>query len=453
MGTTGPTFTAGGLASGLDTNSIIDNLVKIESRSVDMAKAQQNAFQTQISQIGDLSSKLASFADAVKNLATNGVLGVKQVGTTSGFAATPSSTSTAGRYSITVDAMAQAAKARSAGFTAGTLVQGSTLTLGVSGTNYDITIADGSSLEMVASAINTAGAPVTAAVLDSNGTRYLSLTNRDTGFPVGQPPASALTITQTITGTTGQALGLAITQAATNAKVSVDGLQFERTNNLIADAVPGTTLSLQSVTTTAEDLVLSNDATSTQSNLQKMVDAYNSVMKTARAHLMAPVGSDRSQTLAGDSSLRSLQNSLEKMVSGVLNAGGTSIKTLADIGIKTTNDGTLSIDSTKLTNAISTDSRAVNALFQTASTGLGALATDLKTTYTDAISGIFSSRKTGLNKSVRRLDDTISELQDRVDSYRKRLVAQFTAMEKIVGNFKSIGNFLTQQTASKTNNN
>jgi flagellar hook-associated protein 2 len=446
-----PTFTAGGLASGLDTNSIIDSLVKIESRSVDMAKTRQDAFKAQISQVGDLVSRLTSFNTSLQALTKTGVLGVTQVGSASGYTATPSSSSTAGRYSILVDSVAAAAKAPSSGFTTGTLVMGSTLTIGVNGTPYDVTVADGSSLEMVAAAINTSGAPVSAAVLDSNGTRYLSVTNKDTGFTVGQPAASALTFAETITGATGQALGLSVFQPATNAKVFVDGLPFERTTNLIADALPGTTLSLQKITTTAEELVLTNDATSTQSNLQKFVDGYNKLAGLVRAQLTSAQTTDRSTTLAGDSSLRTLQQSLQAMVSGVLNPSATTLRTLADVGIQTGNDGLLTIDTAQLTSALSSDPRAVNALFQTASTGLGAASKTLTTTYTDAIDGILTSRTKGLNKSVKGLDDTISNLQVRVEGYRKRLVAQFAAMEKLVGSFKSIGNYLTQQETSRAN--
>lgn len=446
-----PTFTAGGLASGLDTNSIIDSLVKIESRSVDMAKTRQDAFKAQISQLGDLVSRLTSFTDSVQTLTKNGVLGVTQVGTASGYTATPSSSSTAGRYSVTVDAIAAAAKARSTPFTTGTLVKGSTLDIGVNGTTYSVAVADGSSLEMVATAINTSGAPVSASVLDSNGTRYLSVTNKDTGFTVGQPPASALTFVETTTGSTGQALGLSVFQPAVNAQVTVDGLPFERTTNLIADALPGTTLSLQKVTTTPEELVLSNDATSTQTNLQKFVDSYNKLIGQVRAHLTSGQTTDRSTTLAGDSSLRSLQQSLQAMVSGVLNPAATTLRTLSDVGIQTGNDGLLTIDLAKLTSAISSDPRAVNALFQTASTGLGASSQALTTTYTDAVNGVFTSRTKGLNKSVKGLDDTISNLQVRVEGYRKRLVNQFAAMEKLVGSFKSIGNYLSQQETSRAN--
>jgi flagellar hook-associated protein 2 len=439
-----PVFTAGGLASGLDTNSIIDQLVKLESTPITTAQSRQTAFKTQISQIGQLTTQLGALADAAKALQTNGVLGVAQVGSTSGFTATPGPTATAGRYTMQVDSLATTAKARSTGFGASSLVNGGDLTLGVNGTNYTVSIVDGSSLELVASQINTSGAPVSAAVLNTNGTRYLSISNRDTGFTVGQPASSALTLTENVTGTAGQSLGLAITQNAANAKVTIDGLQFERNNNVITDALPGVTLGLTATTTVASDLVLSNDAASTQANLQKFVDTYNALMTNVHTELDVQAGSARDSMLSGDNSIKTLQSSMQRMVSGVLSTNAT-IRTLADVGIKTSNDGTLSIDTVRLGNALSSDASAVNALFQTTTTGIGSLTANLNKTFTDGIDGIFTTRKIGLNNSVKRLDDSIIKMQARVDSYRKTLVAQFSAMEQIVSGFKSIGNFLTSQ--------
>ena len=58
------TFRAGGLASGLDTNSIIDQLVSIESTPLSLLRKRQTGIRTQISTLGDLASRLASRSDS-----------------------------------------------------------------------------------------------------------------------------------------------------------------------------------------------------------------------------------------------------------------------------------------------------------------------------------------------------------------------------------------------------
>lgn len=446
-------ITFGGLASGLDTNSIVDQLVKIESKSVDNATAQQAAFNSQVSAVGDLITKLQSMDTAVSALGDTGVLGVKQVGSASGFTATPSSAATAGRYAIQVDTLAQAAKARSTSFAASTdPVTGGTLRLTMKGTNYDVAIGDGDSLDTVARSINASGAPVSASILQANGTSYLSITARDTGFTVGGPASDALTITETSTGLLGKPLGATVFQAATNATFSIDGLAFERSSNTVSDALPGTTLTLAKQTTAPEDLVLANDPDATKASLQKFVDAYNAVAKIVHGNLNIAMMTDRTKTLSGDASVRALQSALTSLVTSQANPT-SSVRALADLGVKTGSDGTLSIDSARLASAIGTDPSAVNALFQKATTGLSASTSALVKGYTNSIDGVLVGRKKGLEQSAKRMDSVIAQQQLRVDKFKANLVKQFTAMEKVVSSFKSIGNFLSQQEAQTAKSN
>lgn len=445
------TFRAGGLASGLDTNSIIEQLVKLEGNSVTAAQKRQAAFQSQVSQLGDLVSKLKALGTSAESLKSSGALGLSQVGTTTGFSATPTSTANAGRYAVQINELATAAKAKTNPLTfasATDAVRGGSISISINGTVSTIPIADGMSLGDVAKAINDSGAAATATVLESNGQAVLSLTNKNTGFTPGQPAASGLTITASTTGVLGQPLGLAVTEDAKNALVTVDGIQFERSSNSASDILPGVSFVLKAKTTSAEDLVLSTDAQATAKNLEDFVSKYNAVMSVLRSNLNIGEQTDRSQTLGGDSSVRSLQGSLMSLVSTITNPGST-VRALADIGIKTQNDGTLAIDQAKLTSAISSDPDAVNALFQTATDGVGDKLKTLVDGYTNSTDGIFVSKTKSLNNTVKQISTQIDSLQMRVDAYREKLIAQFTAMEKIVSGFKSIGNYLTSQEAKK----
>ena len=237
-------------------------------------------------------------------------------------------------------------------------------------------------------------------------------------------------------------MGATTVQSAVNAKVTVDGLQFERRSNVLADVVPGTTMTLKATTATAEDLVLATSTADTQKTLQSFVDAYNGVMKLVRSNTAIAELTDRDQTLGGDPSVRGLQSALQQLVISEANPG-SAVRTLADVGIKTGQDGMLSIDAARLEKAIATDAGAVNALFRRASTGMAAATTSLVDRYTSGSDSILVSRQSGINRSIRSMDGRIEDLQRRVDAYREKLVRQFTAMEKVVGGFKSIGSFLT----------
>ncbi|MDP1830378.1 MAG: flagellar filament capping protein FliD [Archangium sp.] len=437
-------FRVGGLASGLDTNSIIDQLVKIESNSVTVAQARQSAYQAQISQLGDLTSKLKALATATTALKTGGALGLSQVGTASGFSATPGSAATAGRVSVLVEDLATAAKARSTQLTSGSsAVRGGTLAISINGTTTNVTLTDGMTLTAAAQAINDSGTGASAMVLESNGQAFLTITNTNTGFTPGQAAATGLTITETSTGVLGSALGFTVTDA-TNAKVTIDGLAFERSSNTITDALPGVTLALKAKTVVAEDLVLATDTAATSTKLGTFVSAYNDVMKILHQNLNIGEQIDRNKTLGGDSAVRGLQSTLMGLVSSISNPGSV-VRSLADLGIKTQQDATLTVDATRLAKALATDPAAVNELFQKATDGVADKVKTLVDGYTNSSDGILVSKSKSYDKSIKRISTHIDSLQLRLEAYRTKLINQFSAMEKIVSSFKSIGDYLTSQ--------
>jgi flagellar hook-associated protein 2 len=445
--TTTAAFRASGLATGIDTGAIIDQLVKIGSQPIDLLRTRQAGMNSQVSALGDVISKLQALSTAATALGDTGTLGTKVSSTSTGFSATSDAKAIAGRYDVTVGGLAAAAQARSAPFASTTPVTGGSLTLNVMGKDYPVTIPDGAALTDVAGLIRDSGAPVNATVLSNGTSSFLSITNLNTGFPIDGVAGDALSITETSTGSLGQALGATIkTPPAANAKVTVNGLDFDRQSNTLTDVIPGVTINLKGTTTTPEALVVDNDVDGTAKNLQKFVDAYNAVLKVVQTQLAPAPETDRAQTLAGDGSIRNLQGSLQRVISTVV--GSTGVRALADIGIKTGRDGSLTLDNATLGKAIARDSAAVNNLFSQPTTGLASVVKSLVATATNSVDGTLVQRKKGLNDNIKRMDTQADTMQARLDTYRDLLVSQFTQMEKIVSGLKATGNFLSQQTSS-----
>ncbi len=439
------TFRAGGLASGIDTNSIIDQLVTLESQPLTTIQKRQSGLQTQISTLGDIVSKLSTLATAAQNLGDSGALATRATSTNTTFSATPGSSAVAGRYSVQVQALAHAAKWRSVGMDPSAGHPGGTMTLTVQGKTYDpIKITDGESLADLAEAIRKTGAPVSAVVLSDGTKSYLSVTNRDTGVPM-TGAALKIDFSPTKAAAPDDPPVYSEIEPAQNAKIVVDKLTFSRPSNTISDAVPGATLTLNGEGA-AEDLVLDDDATATQANLQQFVTAYNSVMKVLNNQLSPAQGSDRSATLAGNSTVRSLQAQLQAML--VTKVGSGTVRTLADLGVKTAKDGSLSIDATVLQSAISREPDSVNALFSTAGTGLGTAVQTLVDNNTRAGDGLLTMSISSLQGDVTDLGNQADDLNRRIDQYRTNLVNQFTAMEQTISSLKSAGNYLTSYTSS-----
>ena len=445
MATTTPIFTAGGLASGLDTNSIVDKLVSLESQPITKNNNLQAALTYQISALGDLTSKIKSLSTSAAGLA-KGVTTSTAVTVPSGITAVAGTGALPGRYSITVTDIATTAKARSGQFdSANSQVAGGTLGLHVKGVAYSISIAANSDLGSVAQQINASGAPINASVITDGKKFYLSVSNRDTGKPIGSGVDGGVTIDSDPTG-----IGLHVTQDAVNASIMVDDLPVESQSNQITTAIPGVTLNVVSKQTTAGDLVISSDSTKSQSSLQGFVDTYNSIMTSLQQSLRPdPKAPPATGSTLDGSLVLGLERKLQGLLSSQVVATGAH-RTLADIGVKIQSDGTLTIDSARFSAAMSTDSRGVDAIFSTASTGIAAQAKALSTALADPLDGQLIQRQTSLRKNIKDLDVANQRLQDHVDSYKANLQAQFAHMESLIANYNSIGNFLSASSGLTT---
>lgn len=456
------TFSVGGLATGMDTNSIIDQLVSLESQPITDIKKQQSNINVQISALADLINSVKALDTAAADLGTNGVFAAKTTSTNTAFSATPGTGAAPGRFSVEVNQLATAARWRSSAFASGQSLQSGTLTLTIQGKQYPpddsptgpIRIEATDTLADVAYKIRTSGAPVSAVALkDSAGDSYLSLSSLATGQPLDG--GADLELSFTADGVVnGQPVYDADTSPGvthgTNARVYVDGLEFERTSNTVNDILPGITLNLTKQAPGApEDLVIATDGDATKARLQKFVDAYNATMTLVQRQLNVTKDTDRSRTLAGDAAVRDLQSRLQKLIIGKV-GDLQGVRTLADIGIKTERNGSLSIKSDVLTSALARDPAAVNALFSTAGTGLADAIHAMAQDETKVGTGVLVADQDGLQKRISDLDDQTAKLQLRIDAFRQNLVNQFTAMETTVSGLKSMGTFLTNAFASSS---
>lgn len=446
MATTSATtsnFTVGGLASGLDTNSIVDKLVAIEALPIAKNNQRQASLNVQISSIGDLLSKIKSLSTSATSL-SKGVTAYSITSTPTGVSAAVGNGASSGTYSIAVGSVASAAKARSGTFNSSNdTVPGGDLKMTVQGVAYTIPIAANSDLGSAVQQINQSAAPVRAAVI-SDGTHYfVSLLNRETGKPIGSGLTGGMTITSDATG-----LGMVVKQNATNATITIDGdLNVESTTNEISNAIPGVTLTASSIQTTPSNLVVSSDASKTSSNLQGFVDSFNSIIgilnQSLRPDPKNPPAAD--SQLEGSTAL-ALEQQLQRLLSAPASTTG-AYHTLADVGIKLQNDGTLTLDSATLNKALAKDPSSVDSIFSAASTGIAARASDLSKRFTDSVDGQLVQRTKSLKATIKNLQTSNDKLQNYVDAFKLQMQTSFARMESLIASYKTIGTFLSTNSA------
>jgi flagellar hook-associated protein 2 len=445
MATLGPTFQAGGLASGMDTTALVDQLMALEARPVTLMAARQKAYTVQISNLGQLAANLAGLKSAATSLKTDGISVIKANSTYTDFSVSGSADNV-GRYTINVDTLASSAKTRLQPFTSATdetLIPDDIIHISLDGgTAVDINTT-GRTLNEIASDINSAVSGVTASIVNDGTNYHLSITRKDTGY-TGAVPGTALAITVDNPGAWNQ--GAWVTTNATNAKVFVDGLEISRRTNELTDVISGATLSLKAASGTDTTVVFERDGGSTQANLQRLIDSYNTVAKYLQSHLRAAPGVKPQDEKLSGTAITGLQQQLQGLMANEYNTTG-AIRTMGNLGIKLLKDGTLELDGTKLAAAVAADPQAVDKIFTTLSTGLSARVTTIVDRYTNALDGILVNKQKDLQKTIDNLDKRKEAITLRLERRREQMVRQFTAMERLVSNFSSIGQFLENQSA------
>ena len=334
---TGPLFQAGGLASGLDTNAIIDNLILADSAPLNRLKQRQSDYKVQISTLGTLQTQLQALQSASAALSTNGVVSIQPNSTFSDFKVTGSAAAE-GTTTIKVEQLAKEAKMRSTHFTSAqdpAVVPDGNLQFSIDGNTSAVIDTTGKTLADVAEAINQNVSQVHASVLSTADGYYLNISRKSTGFATSD--VEALKIVQ------DPGLGIATTQAAQNAKVDIDGLTLIRPSNTITDAISGSTLILTGASNVDNNVTFTADSSATETALNTFVTAYNTVAATLHSQLVTDPTVAYGDTLVDGNTAGAIQRSMQQMMSALVVPTG-AVRTLADLGLELQQDGTLTLN-------------------------------------------------------------------------------------------------------------
>lgn len=457
--------TALGAGSGIDIKALVEQLVTAQYENKNNAlTAKNDTLTAQISSVSQIKSAITAFDSALKALIKDGSLQTQPNSSNTGVVrATAIVGKTIDQLSGTVEvrqlASAQVAGAAPVASKTAPIGTGKlTLTLGTatiadgamtgftagSGTPIDITITSAnSSLQGIADAINAKKAGVTASILtDADGSRLVlkGATGAAQAFTLtatedaGAPGLAALDIGVGATGT-------AISSSAQDAIVAVDGVAVKRSANSIDDLIPGVKLDLVSASPgTKVSLGTVAPADSLKQAVGDFVDAYNqlySMLQTATDPVTGP--------LRADSAAKALMRSMGQLTVKDMTPGAATSEphTLAALGVKTNRDGSLTLDSAKLTKALNEHPAAVETMFKDGAGVSAALA---------AIATTASSNTYGLGASENRYEKAQVEVAEDVqkaiaaaDDTRTRMTRQFASMDAIVASYKATQTFLQQQ--------
>jgi len=291
---------------------------------------------------------------------------------------------------------------------------GTPVTVTVDGTN--------NTLNGVASSINGLDLGVLATVVsDANGAR-LSLVSKTSGAP------GDLTISNNTTG-------LAFTKAVTgaNATLTVDGIPVESASNTVSGVLEGVTLSLLTAQPgTPVTVKVDSNTEQAHQAVDDFVKSYNALIQALNSQFTYNTTTKTAGALSTDSSVRFFQQRLLENVN-YSTSGNNGFVNLATIGVHMADDGTLTVNSSELDDALSSHfSEAQNLLQSLTPAGFARnFATDLAA-LSDSTNGPLNVSLAGVNRTLDGLADHIQSFEDRLELRRQALTQEFSRIDAML---------------------
>ena len=434
---------AGGIGSGLDVNSLVTQLVSAERAPAEQRfRGIESTAKAQISAFGSLRGTLASLESALDSFKREGADPGRKalLPENAGFAANATAKAVPGSYQVRIEQIATAHKLQSGARASDEQVGHGTLVLQVGEHDpIEVEIAEGKgTLADIRNAINAAAGEhgPRASLVRGDAGDVLVLTSPHTGTE------GAITITtQGGDGKLASLTNASLNEvtAAAQAEVWVDGIKKTSSSNHIDDLIDGVTLDLTRATPgESTTLEIQPDSEALQTRLDDFIKAYNGAINELRKQTAAGSEGAPGGTLSGDSTARSISQGLRDGISG-------AYAELSALGLKTSVDGTLSLDKEKFNSALASNGAAVQGLLGDS----GKLSTALRGTLEAYIGddGLIDNRTESINNRLDRVADQREALDRRMESLEARYRRQFTALDSMMAQMQSTSSFLMQQLA------
>lgn len=428
-------------SAGFSVSTIVNEVIQSQRSTGETEwQTEETNFTNQSSALTQLGTQLQSLLTSVHALGdATGSLNARttSVSDSDVLSASASAGAAVGNHSITVTSLASTASfysnelaSSSTTFTAGTL----SIQVG-SGTATSITVdSTDNTLAGLADAINNQKLGVDASVVTDAGGARLMLVSQASGA------AGNITITS---NTTGLTLNRGATGA--DAALTVDGVPVDSASNSVT--VNGLTLNLLGRSSSPVTVQVAPDTSQAASAINSFVSAYNTIVSSLNSQFSYNAGAGSGGALMGDAAAEMVQSTLLGDVSTSLSSNG-AISTLADLGVTMGDDGTLTVDSSKLTGALTSNFQSAATFFQTASTGFAQkFASDL-TNLTDPTNGPINIDLQGVKASISSLQSQIADFEANLVTEKQSLMTYYSNINTTLQSLPTLLSSVNSQLAS-----
>ena len=353
-----------GAGSGIDIKALAANLTAAERMPQQTAiDTRKTAAEAKISSVGKIMSTVGAFSTAVDGLGNPNTF--QRTPTTSNssaleisFTGDTAPPTFSGSVSVDVVATESAALFSAVSSVDSSLLGGNTdrtLTLyegsdntGTALATFDLSVY--STISELKDAINEVSG-FTATVITGGSTAspsyYLSVRHGygadNEFFPEITTTDASGTLTADSDGNYG--IDAAVTTAGVDAQITIDGVSITSSTNTFEDVLTGVTLKTKAVTTSDVTISSVTDTSALTNALVTLLAGFNELVTTIKSESAYSEDKTKSGALANNSSARYLLQQLNQFTTKPLSGyDGSSTYTLAELGVSTNRDGTLSID-------------------------------------------------------------------------------------------------------------
>jgi flagellar hook-associated protein 2 len=488
----------GGLASGMDTDSIVFELMKAERLPLNKLTQNKQLLEWQRDDYREMNKLLQDFDKFIfDNMTLQSNLIKKKVTSSDTSAVTATANSSAANINTKISVTQTAKSATWISTKETTFMSGAQSTLNLMVTNGDGTTTD--NIELVIEATDTVDDVLSklskktelgiSAFRDSE-TGKVVMTKKDTG------ENTSIKLNDEVTASVFRSLGFEDALAENelnvgaegskgqNAKFSINGLSTSRTTNTFT--IDNVTYTLHKENSEAT-IALSNDTDNMVDKIVQFVNKYNEMLEKINGKLTEeryrsyqPLSTEEQESMTEkqveqweeraksglikndsilSSGLSKMRNDFYSPVSGT--AVNSDYSQLTQIGIKTSSNylekGKLIIDEAKLREAVEKDPHAVFQLFNASGTTTEekGIARRVRDTISGTIKNIeqkagkatFTNQQYMIGRNLTNINTQIDRFEDRLTKIEDRYWRQFTAMEKAIQQSNSQMSYLMQSFA------
>ena len=354
-----------GLVSGLDTNSIITQLMAAEKVPVDLMTARKTKAESALDAYKSIESKLAAITTASAALERSSGWSIRTAVSSNDTVASATATdgATVGGIQFTVDRLATThgvATGANSVATSDIIASSGTIAITVGATVHNIAVGSGS-LSEVASAINAAGIGVKAATVNTGSGYRLQLTAAKSGA------SNAFSVTS------GLDVATVITTQGVDAKLTfgtgLGAYDVTSSTNTFTNVLPGVSVTAKSVSAIPVTVDVASDAEGLSTKVKALVDAVNGALSEIKSRTAYDPASKRAASLAGDAIARTATQALTRALSDAVSQSALGSPGLAGVSID--KDGKATFDAAKFKAAYETNPAAVERMFVQGATTTG----------------------------------------------------------------------------------